>query len=164
MMRTPPNPRGLRWLTLALPLVFALHVAEEAPAFVTWFNSLVHPPISQRLFLSVNAWALAITLLVTVVLLAVPNEATGLLAVAWVALLMLANGVFHAAATLVHARYCPGVVTGILVYVPFAVAFIRTVQRELSVPLAGIAVAVVVGSFPMLVHGYLIVFRGSRLF
>jgi Protein of unknown function with HXXEE motif len=97
-------------------------------------------------------------------MLAVPNESTGLLAVAWVALLMLANGLFHGAAALVHARYCPGVVTGTLVYVPFAIAFIRAVQRELDVPLAGTAVAAVVGSVPMLVHGYLIVFRGSRLF
>ena len=154
----------LRGLTLALPLLFCLHVAEEAPAFVIWFNSLVHPPISQRLFLSVNGWALAITLLVTAMLLAVPNEVTGLLGVAWVAFLMLANGLFHGVATLVHARYCPGVVTGTLLYVPFAVAFIRAVKRELNVSGASIAVAVVVGSIPMLVHGYLIVFRGSRLF
>jgi hypothetical protein len=33
-------------LLLLAPLVFVLHVGEEAPGFVAWFNRLVDPDIS----------------------------------------------------------------------------------------------------------------------
>ncbi|HUP62634.1 MAG TPA: HXXEE domain-containing protein [Thermoanaerobaculia bacterium] len=155
---------GLRTLTLALPVVFVLHVLEEAPLFVSWFNRHVTPGISQPLFLAMNGWALGITLVVVGLLLAGPNPVSGVVAVAWVALLMLANGTFHLVATIVHGEYCPGVVTGTLIYLPMAIAFMRAVSRELHVPVSVIAASALVGSLPMAVHGYLIVFRGSRLF
>jgi hypothetical protein len=54
----------LRRLAAPLPLVFILHVSEEAPGFFEWFN--VTRPISQRLFLSVNVIAFVITVLVAI--------------------------------------------------------------------------------------------------
>lgn len=39
---------------LLAPAIFLLHVLEEAPRFVDWFNSLVQPHISQDNFLGVN--------------------------------------------------------------------------------------------------------------
>ena len=42
-------------LAIALPVAFALHVAEEAPQFVPWFNARVEPDITAPLFWSVNA-------------------------------------------------------------------------------------------------------------
>ena len=155
---------GIRALALAMPLVFVLHVAEEAPGFVSWFNSIASPRINQSMFLAVNAWALLITVAVVAVLLVAPGPGSGLVAVAWVGLLMLANGLFHVVATVVHARYCPGVVTGLVLYMPFGLAFVRAIKREYELSIASVIVAGVIGAVPMVVHGYLIVFRSSRLF
>jgi hypothetical protein len=83
---------------------------------------------------------------------------------AWVGFLMLANGMLHIVGTIAHARYCPGVVTGTLLYLPYGVLLLRRIVRDLQVsPVAVLGVAAL-GAMPMLVHGYLIVFRASRLF
>jgi len=141
-----------------------VHVCEEAPRFVSWFNSLVHPNITQGLFLTVNATAFVITLLIAIGLAASPRPAAGLLALAWVGFLMLANGLFHIVGTIAHARYCPGVVTGTVLYLPMSLLLLRAVIRETGVPPLAAASAALLGGIPMYIHGYLIVFRGSRLF
>jgi hypothetical protein len=154
----------LRKLVLAAPFVFILHVLEEAPGFVAWFNSLVPRGITQDLFLTVNAVALTITVLIALLVVAVPNAASGLILAAWVGFLMLANGLFHLVGTIAHARYCPGVITGTVLYIPFGILLLRWIIRDLDLrPLLVLGTAAL-GAVPMLAHGYLIVFRASRLF
>ena len=151
-------------LAAALPVVFVLHVAEEGPRFVPWFNSLVAPPISQRLFVAVNVVALVITFVVAILVAMTRDRVSVLVGVAWVGFLMLANGILHVAGTLVHGRYCPGVLTALLLYFPMSLLFMRAAVREAGLsPWAVLAVAIL-GGVPMYVHGYLIVFQGSRLF
>ena len=77
---------------------------------------------------------------------------------------MLANAAFHVVATVVHGRYCPGVITALLLYVPVSVFFLRAAARERGLSPASVLAVAVLGGVPMDVHGYLIVFRGSRLF
>lgn len=55
-------------------------------------------------------------------------------------------------------------VTGTLVYLPYGVLLLRAIARDLRVRPAAVVGAAVIGALPMLAHGYLIVFRGSRLF
>ncbi len=154
----------LRKLVLAAPFVFILHVLEEAPGFVAWFNSLVPRGIAQDLFLTVNAVALTITVLIALLVVAAPNAASGLILAAWVGFLMLANGLFHLVGTIAHARYCPGVITGTVLYIPFGILLLRWIIRDLDLrPLLVLGTAAL-GAVPMLAHGYLIVFRASRLF
>lgn len=155
---------GLRVLAIALPIVFAIHVAEEAPGFVAWFNSLVTPGITQRLFLSVNATALLITLAIASLVATSRNAGVCIVAVAWVGLLMLANGALHLVGTLVHLRYSPGVITGSLLYLPLSILFMKAVVRECAIPWRTVLLAALVGGVPMYIHGYFIVFRGSRFF
>lgn len=111
----------LRSLAVALPVVFVLHVLEEAPGFVSWFNRHVDPDITSRLFFSVNA-------------------------------------------TAVQGGYAPGVVSGTLLYLPFSLVFIGVVARDCRLPLPLAAGVTLLGGLPMYIHGWLIVFRGSRLF
>lgn len=158
------RPPGLRILAFALPLVFAVHVAEEAPGFVAWFNSLVTPPITQRLFLSVNATAFVITLAVASLVATSRDTGSCIVGVAWVGFLMLANGMLHLVGTLVHLRYSPGVITGTLLYLPLSVLFMRAVVRECAISWRAVLLAALAGGVPMYIHGYLIIFRGSRLF
>ncbi|HEY7529903.1 MAG TPA: HXXEE domain-containing protein [Gemmatimonadota bacterium] len=154
----------LRRLALAAPVVFVLHVTEEAPGFVAWFNGLVAEGITQELFLTVNAVALAITVGVVLALVAAPDAVSGLALAGWVGFLMLANGVFHLIGTVAHDLYCPGVVTGTLLYLPYGVLVLRQVVLDLKLPAAAVIGSAAAGAVPMLAHGYLIVFRGSRLF
>jgi len=155
---------SLRNMALALPVVFILHVIEEAPTFVSWFNSLVTPTITQSSFLSVNVVALLITLIVAAVVSISPGPVSGLVGTAWIGFLMLANGLFHIVGTVALGRYCPGVVTATLFYLPLSLLFLRAVVRELGVPLPLVGAVALLGGVPMYIHGYLIVFRGSRLF
>lgn len=154
----------LRRLALALPFIFLVHVLEEAPGFVAWFNSLVPRGITTPLFLRVNVVAGLITIALAAVVFAGPEPSAGLVLSAWVGFLMLANAVFHIAGTLAHARYCPGVVTATLLYLPAGLLTLRAISREAGLPPAAVVAAASVGAIPMLIHGYLIVFRGSRLF
>jgi hypothetical protein len=144
--------------------VFVLHVLEEAPWFVEWFNSLVAPPISQSSFLSVNAVALVVTLAAAALVYDAREPVSGLIGAAWVGFVMLANGLFHIVATVALGRYCPGVVTGVLLYLPLSFSYLRAVVRELGVSPPAAVAAALIGGAPMYIHGYLIVFRGSRLF
>ena len=154
----------LRTLALLAPVLFILHVVEEAPAFVAWFNGLVPRGITQELFLAVNTGALLITLALVLLVVTSPGAASGLALAAWVGFLMLANGAFHLVATAAHERYAPGVVTGSLLYLPYGVLVLRRIVRDLRVPPAAVIGSALAGAAPMLAHGFLIVFRGSRLF
>jgi hypothetical protein len=155
---------ALRKLVLLAPLIFILHVLEEAPGFVEWFNSLVPRGISQDVFLTVNAIALTVTVAIALLVAASPDPVSGLLLAAWVGFLMLANGVLHLVGTIAHARYGPGVVTGTLLYLPYGVLLLRKIVRDLDLSPGVVFGAAALGGAPMLVHGYLIVFRASRLF
>jgi len=154
----------LRKIVLIAPFVFILHVLEEAPGFVAWFNSLVPRGITQSSFLTVNAVALTITILITLLVAASPHPASGLVLAAWVGFLMLANGLLHLVGTIAHGRYCPGVVSGTLLYLPYGVLLLRKIVRDLELHPGVVLGIAALGAVPMLVHGYLIVFRASRLF
>jgi hypothetical protein len=52
----------------------------------------------------------------------------------------------------------------VLLYLPFSLLFARATLRETHVPAVAVVTAALVGAAPMAIHGYVIVFRGSRLF
>ena len=155
---------SLRRLALALPVAFALHVAEEAPGFVAWMNAHVDPDITARAFWSVNATGLVITLAVAALITAARERVTALVATAWVGFLMLANGLFHLVATIADGAYTPGVVTAVALYLPLSALWIATAAREQGLSPAVTAAVALLGGLPMFVHGWLIVFEGGRLF
>ena len=84
--------------------------------------------------------------------------------VAWFSLLMFANALFHVAGALVDRAYMPGLVTALLLYLPFYAWLVVRVIRLHRLQRGTVFAAASIGALPMLVHGYLIVFRGSRLF
>ena len=154
----------LRTLLLAAPLIFTAHFSEEAPGFVTWFNAHVARGITVPLFWSVNYTALGITVAVAALEWRSNSTLSALLAIAWLSLLMFANALFHLAGALVDRAYMPGLATAILLYLPFYGWIIASAIQWRRLPRAGVAAAAILGALPMLVHGYLIVFLGSRLF
>ena len=149
---------------LLAPLIFVGHFLEESPTFVTWFNSHVARGITSGLFWRVNLTALIITLIVVAIEWFSRSGLSQVLVIAWFGFLMFANAIFHIAGAFVDGHYVPGLVTAVLLYLPYySWLFARSVERKLvSVPV--LIGAAVIGAIPMWAHGYLILFRGSRLF
>jgi hypothetical protein len=159
-----PFPDRLSRVLLFAPLVFIAHFIEESPGFVPWFNGHVTPGITVELFWTVNVCALVITLLVTVGFWATRSAAAALLAVAWLSFLMLANALLHVTGAIVDGGYVPGLATAILLYLPYCGWIAWHVVRSRRVAPGWLAAVAVLGAIPMGVHGYRILFLGSRLF
>jgi len=162
-MMLNPSDYVSRIVVLA-PLIFVCHFLEESPRFVEWFNAHVARGISSGLFWRVNISALVITLIVVGSEWLSRSAFSLTLVIAWLGFLMLANALLHIAGGLVDRQYVPGLVTAVFLYIPYYLwLFVKAVKSERVNQLVLFAAAVL-GSIPMLVHGYLIIFRGSRLF
>jgi hypothetical protein len=149
---------------LLAPFIFIVHFLEESPGFVQWFNGHVARGITSGLFWRVNISALVITLMVVGIEWFSRSAISLTLALAWLSCLMLANALFHIVGGVVDKQYVPGLATAILLYIPYYCwLFIKAVKSK-RVKVLGLTAAAVLGSLPMLAHGYLILFRGSRLF
>ena len=158
------RPSSLGALILLAPLILMGHVLEEAPGFVAWFNAHVPRGISQPLFWRVNVVALAITVLVVGAEWLGRSALTAAAVVTWLSLLMPANALVHIVAAISDRAYVPGLVTAVVLYVPFYSWVVTSIMRSRRLAPVGVAAAAILGAIPMLVHGYLILFRGSRLF
>lgn len=162
-MIRPSHDRLSRGLLVA-PLVFVAHFLEESPGFVSWFNTHVARGITPDLFWTVNVTGLAITLFVVFACRASDSTATVLLAVAWLSFLMLTNAVFHVTGAVVDRGYVPGLGTAIFLYLPYCGWIAWRVLRDRRIAPGFVAAAAALGAIPMAVHGYRILFLGSRLF
>jgi hypothetical protein len=155
-----PLSRGL----LLAPLVFVAHFLEEGPGFVSWFNAHVTRGITPDLFWTVNITGLVITVLVVLGYWTTRSAGAVVLVVAWLSFLMLANAAFHLTGALLDRGYVPGLVTAGLLYLPYCAWVAVRVLRTRRVPPPVLAAAAVCGAIPMAVHGYRILFLGTRLF
>lgn len=156
--------RSLRVVLLGAPLIFIAHVLEEAPRFVTWVNTRVTPGITQEMFWTANAAALGVTIAVIALEWLSKSKSSATVMVVWLSFLMPANAVLHLGAAIIDGAYVPGLVTALLLYVPFAAVVASNILRERRLSPSVLAIAATFGALPMLAHGYLIAFRGSRLF
>jgi Protein of unknown function with HXXEE motif len=146
---------------LLAPVIFVCHFLEESPTFVPWFNAHVARGITSDLFWTVNLTALAITLFVVVIEWVSRSSTSAILTLGWFGFLMGANALFHITGGFVERAYVPGLITALLLYVPYySCLLVRGVKRAGSASI----VAAATGAAPMLIHGYLILFRGRRLF
>ena len=153
-----------RGIIILAPFIFVAHFLEESPGFVTWFNSHVSRGIVPGLFWTVNITALTITIIVTIIEFSVPSFVSSVVIILWFSFLMLANAIFHIAGAIVDRYYVPGLITAIALYIPYYSLVVGRMLRTGRVKPAQATILVLVGSSLMLIHGYLILFRGSRLF
>lgn len=161
--RTPTGAR-LRVIGAAAPAIFIAHVLEEGPGFVDWFNAHVARGITPELFWTVNLTGLVITLLVSLVVWGAPSAGSDGLVLGWLTFLFGANAVLHIVGAIADRGYVPGLVTAIVLYVPFYALLVREVYRAGRLGAVPMALVAIPAASPMLAHGYLIIFRGSRLF
>lgn len=121
-------------LAWALAMAAGLHIFEEFAypgGFKAWW--CVYRPdtagsVSNRFLIIINALLLAFS--VTVALAVQAPRGNGV--AAWLALaaLLFSNALFHIMGALATRRYSPGMITGIVLYIPIAiygfVHFLRT--------------------------------------
>lgn len=158
------SPDRVSRALLLAPLVFIAHWLEESPGFVPWFNAHVKQGITPELFSAVNATALLITILLTAAYWATRSSATAVLVIGWLSFLMVTNAVFHLTGAIVDGGYVPGLATALFLYLPYGVWVARRIMRQHLVAPGLAAAAAVLGAIPMAVHGYRILFLGTRLF
>lgn len=151
-------------IALLAPVVFAAHFLEEGSSFVAWFNDRVARGITPGLFWTVNLTALVITLLLAVSVRTTRSAAVSLGFIGWLSFLMLTNAVFHVTAAAVDGGYVPGLVTAVVLYLPYCLWLGMQVVRTGVLPAGVAGVAALIGGLPMALHGYWILFRGDRLF
>ncbi len=135
----------MRWI-FAAPLVAAsVHVLEEfvyPGGFRAWY-ARYRPEIARsltvRLLVTINAILLTVCALLAVAGPSPANAATWLIVVS----VLFWNAIFHVRAALRMRRYSPGVVSGILLYVPLALYGYPVLVRQglASVPAAALCFA-----------------------
>ncbi|MCM3872380.1 MAG: HXXEE domain-containing protein [Pyrinomonadaceae bacterium] len=158
------KPNRFSVALLLSPFIFLCHFLEESPGFVGWFNAHVARGITSGLFWRVNITALVITVTVVAIEWSSRSAFSLSLVVAWLSFLMLANAVLHIVAAFVDQQYVPGLATAVLLYVPYYFWLLVMGVKSKRLNVIGLVGAAVSGSMLMLIHGYLILFRGNRLF
>jgi hypothetical protein len=120
-----------RHVVLLWPVLTGLHVWEEWPGFPVWARRFASPRYSDREYVVTHVWTVGIAVAGATLLSVCPRPVVVFAgfalalgsAVAW-------NGCFHLAATLWSRSYCPGTVTGVALYLPFAVWVARLAVRD----------------------------------
>jgi hypothetical protein len=126
------EPRGLaRWWPLALPSAYTLHLAEEwygGEGLVAWTERVLGTELTPLRFMILNAVAWPLFAALTV--LAIRFTAYAWLLVTF-ATIVVVNALLHALGTLAFGAYSPGLVTGLLLYVPVGGLVLVTGRHKL---------------------------------
>jgi len=151
-----------QWIAVA-PVIFLLHFLEEVPGFVKWANSYVDQDISQGFFLSINFFVLGITSVVAAIMWVSPSSLSASISTLWLSFMMLANGSLHLIAGILERNYVPGLITAVLLYIPYYLLLMIQLVRKKFLSLGTAIVLTLIGSVPMCIQGYRVLFLGTRL-
>ena len=121
-----------RWWPLLLPASYLLHLVEEwfgGEGFAAWTERALGQPVSTTRFLILNAVVWPSFAALTLAAIKRP-------AVAWFltsfGTIVVINALLHALGTLASSSYSPGLVTGLLLYLPLGSLAIHRGRQELS--------------------------------
>lgn len=124
-MRWDYRDPSLAWLFVA---AFAAHVLEEwVGGFPEWLAFVAGAPLPRGAFVVING--VALVAMAGGTLAATRRESLGWIAIA-IATLLFANGVLHILGSIATGRYSPGLITGVILYVPLGqLALMRAWQQ-----------------------------------
>ena len=158
---TRPDRPALTWLLWLFPLTFLIHIAEEywgGGGFSAYLARARGVNLSPTKFLVMNgiAWAL---MLLGVVLARKLRFSQWLLVC--LSTVVLINGLSHTINTIVTGEYNPGVVSGLLIWIPLGLATLFRLKKEMQGRRYWIALAVGVA-----IHGVvtLTALTGGKMF
>jgi len=139
MISTPPHP----WLLL-FPATYLVHILEEYYAgegFPEWIGRISRVTLSKAQFLLINASLWVAMLAVT---LTVRRVSTGGCLIVALGVIVALNGAGHLAGTISTRTYSPGLISGLVLWVPLGIYTCSRVMLLLS-PLqilAGVAAGI----------------------
>ncbi len=121
-------------LLWGVPILLAIHNLEEAPFMEKWSKELplpIHPIVSTRQFVA------AVTLLTIAGFAATyfgsttSNRPTGISIILGIQMVMLVNAIApHLVTTLRFRKYSPGVITALLLNIPFSMYLFQRAMLE----------------------------------
>lgn len=146
-MRWHYRDAQLVWL---FPVCFSLHLMEEwFGGFPEWMARVVGSELPRAAFIGINAFAMLALLMA--VRATVATERNGWMGVA-IATILFVNGIAHVLGSLVTRSYSPGLLTGIVLYLP--IGQLTLIRAWLQSPRAMFARGVVTG---LVVHALVVV-------
>jgi hypothetical protein len=143
-----------KWAWL-FPISYLIHIAEEYwGGFPAWIARFWGVESSLNNFLSWNGGAWVVMTLGVAVALKTKSYRWLLVSFATV---FLVNGVVHALASVVTVSYSPGLISGLLLFVPLGLITLRRARREMNARTfrAGVILGVVMhGVVVLLAFGF----------
>jgi hypothetical protein len=103
--------------TALFPLTYCIHVAEEywgGESFYGWVSRLWQIDFSREEFVALNAAAMIVMISATLA----ANFTAARWPIAALGCITAFNGALHAVASIVTATYSPGVISGVLIWLP----------------------------------------------
>ncbi len=118
-------------VVLVYPAITAAHVFEEWPGFVTWAQRFASERYGRRQYVVTHVLAVASSLAATALVRACPGTiSAAVFFVVFFGPSIAANAPFHIAGTVATRRYCPGVVTGVVLYLPAVLLVTQAALHE----------------------------------
>jgi hypothetical protein len=146
----------LLWL---VPIFFALHNLEEAPCIESWSKRL---PVKLPLAITTRQFVIAVTLLtlggffLTYIALEYLAKQSGYWIVLGIQAVMLFNAFIpHIATTIRFRMYSPGVVTAVLITLPFSYYLFRRAFAENALSWTQFWVMLGIAPFAIVILAYL---------
>ena len=113
------------------PVAVLLHIFEEWPGFPRWARRFASARYSDREYIMTHTLAVIFAIGAVTLVRAFP---TPLIVFGFFAMVfgpgVFCNAWFHASATVLSGTYCPGLVTGIVVYLPLSVLLVLLGLRD----------------------------------
>ena len=131
-----PVPR----VSALLPPAYLAHLCEEwwgGPGFSAWTQATLGIGVSPDRFIAINA--VALPLFTVCIIIALRNRRFAWFAAAFAALVTV-NGLLHLLATAAFAAYSPGVMTGVVLYIPLGGFVLHSMSRSLPPAVFGWAI------------------------
>jgi hypothetical protein len=129
--RRPAGVADGAW-TMLFPITYGVHIAEElwgGETFHAWLSRVASVDLSRDEFIRLNAVAWLIMFAATIA-----AGAAWPRLIAALATVVAMNGTLHVAGSVVTASYSPGVISGVLLWIPLGLYALRRAYRGL--PLA----------------------------
>ncbi|CAG0989156.1 hypothetical protein ANRL2_03054 [Anaerolineae bacterium] len=146
----------LLWL---IPILLTIHNAEEAPGMASWSRKMpvrIHPIVTTRQFVIAVTLLTLACFVVTGFAIPSPKNSFGIYIMVGIQTIMLVNALApHLIATIRFRMYAPGVVTAVLLNIPFSIYLIGRAINEGWLDSTAFISLLVIAPFALLALGAL---------
>jgi hypothetical protein len=150
-----------------VPILFALHNLEEAPFMESWSKRLplkIHPTVSTRQFIIAVTFITIAGFLLTFFGVEYLANQTGCLMVLGIQIILFFNAFIpHIASTILFRMYSPGVITAVLITLPFSLYLFRRAINENILTWTQFWILLGIAPFAMVVFVFLSLQLGKAL-